>query len=68
MKKVKKIREKILLHPIMTFLILIGATILLSGILELFAFHSDYSVANANTNTLENKTVIVIVIIFADSA
>lgn len=59
MKKVKKIREKILLHPIMTFLILIGATILLSGILELFAFHSDYSVANANTNTLETKTVIV---------
>ena len=59
MKKVKKIREKMLLHPIMTFLILIGTTIILSGILELFAFHGDYSVANANTNTLETKTIIV---------
>lgn len=59
MKRVKKIREKVLLHPIMTFLILIGSTIVISGILELFAFHGDYSVANANTNSLETKTVIV---------
>ena len=59
MKKVKKIREKVLLHPIMTFTILIGVTILLSGILELFAFHGDYSVANANTNSLETKSIIV---------
>lgn len=58
MKKVKKIRERILLHPIMTFIILIGATIVLSGILELFAFHGDYSVANANTNSLETKSII----------
>jgi len=58
-KKVKRIREKILLHPIMTFLILIGVTIIISGILELFAFHGDYSVSNANTNSLETKTVIV---------
>jgi len=33
-KKIKRIREKILLHPIMTFLILIAATIVISGILE----------------------------------
>lgn len=59
MRKIKKIREKILLHPIMTFLILIGATIVLSGILELFAFHGNYSLANSNTNTLETKTIIV---------
>lgn len=58
MKKVKKIREKILLHPIMTFIILIGITIVLSGILELFAFHGNYSVANANTNSLETKSII----------
>ena len=59
MKKIKRIREKILLHPIMTFLILIAATIVISGILELFAFHGNYSFANANTNSLETKTVII---------
>lgn len=58
MKKVKKIREKILLHPIMTFVILIGLTIIISGVLELFAFHGEYSVANANTNSLETKSII----------
>ena len=58
MKKVKKIREKVLLHPIMTFIILIGLAIVLSGVLELFAFHGDYSVANANTYSLETKSII----------
>lgn len=59
MKKVKKIREKIILHPIMTFVILIGLTIIISGVCELFALHGDYSVVNSNTNSLESKSIIV---------
>ena len=59
MKKIKKIREKIILHPIMTFLILIGLTIIFSGIFELFALHGNYSVVNVNSNSLESKTILV---------
>ena len=59
MKKIKKIKEKVFLHPIMTFLILIGVTILLSGLFELFALHGDYSKVNANSNSLETKTIII---------
>lgn len=41
--KIRRIREKILLHPIMTFCILIMATIVLSGVLTLFNVSSTYN-------------------------
>ena len=59
MKKIKKIREKIILHPIMTFLILTLITIVLSGILSLFDITATYSVVNEKTNVLENTMVAV---------
>ena len=57
MKKVKKIREKIVLHPIMSFLILILITICISGILSLFDITGSYSSINTKTNALESTMV-----------
>ena len=59
MKRIRKIREKILLHPIMSFLILILITICFSGLLSLFDITSTYSVVNSKTNTLENTIVTI---------
>ena len=53
MKRVKKIRDKIVLHPIMSFSILILITICVSGILNLFDVTGVYSVVDTKTNTLE---------------
>lgn len=49
MKKFKKIREKILLHPMMAFIFLTGFVVLLSGILDLFD-------ASVTYNTIDEKT------------
>jgi len=52
-----KLKKKITVHPIMTFLILIGATIILSGILNLLDFESEiYSI---NQTTLEYQRTLV---------
>lgn len=59
MKKIKKIRDKIVLHPIMSFLILILITIGISGILSLFDITGTYSTVNTKTNTLETTMVAV---------
>lgn len=55
--KVKKIRERMTLHPIMTFLIMIAITIFISGILSWIGFESSYKVVDSGTN--EYKTTIV---------
>lgn len=55
-KRLKKIKEKMTLNPIMTFLILIAATIVISGILSLLGFEATYSKINTAgdyTPTLE---------------
>ena len=59
MKKIKKIREKIVLHPIMSFLILILITICVSGILSLFDITSKYSTVNPKNYSLETTMVAV---------
>ncbi len=59
MKKVKKIKNNILLHPMMTFILLIGITIVLSGILDLFDASVTYSSVNVKTGAVENTLVTV---------
>lgn len=59
MKRVKKIREKIVLHPIMSFLILILITICLSGIFSLFDITGSYSTVNTKSNSLESTMIAV---------
>ena len=59
MKRIKKIRDKIVLHPIMTFLILILITICFSGILSLFDVTGSYNTINTKTNTIESTIVTV---------
>src|SRR5574344_921517 len=48
--RIKRIRDKIVLHPVMTFVILILITIILSGILTLFNVSATYNkVSNSGT-------------------
>lgn len=58
MKKIKKVRDRIILHPIMSFIVLIIFTILLSGILNLFNVSTNYTKVNASGN-YENVLVTV---------
>jgi len=59
MKKIKRIREKIVLHPIMSFLILILITIGVSGILALFDITETYNSINVKSNSLETTMVAI---------
>ncbi len=54
-----KLKNKLVLNPIMTFSILILITIILSGFLSLIGFESTYYKINPNTN--EYETVLVTV-------
>lgn len=54
---VKKIKEKITLHPIMTILIMIGFIIILSAILSFFGFQA--TTRKISASSLEYKTSIV---------
>ena len=54
MKKRKKIRNKIVLHPVMTLFIIAGAIIVISGILRIFNVSSTY---NLITNKLDYTPV-----------
>jgi len=45
----KKIKDKMTLHPVMSFILLIGVTIVLSAILSLLGFQSTQYKINANT-------------------
>ena len=52
--KVNKLKEKMTLHPIMTLIILIGVTIIISGILSILGVQSvQYKI---NPNSLEYST------------
>ncbi len=59
MKKFKKIREKITLHPMMAFLFLTGFVILLSGILDLFDASVTYSRLDLRSGTYDPTLVTV---------
>lgn len=58
-EKIAKIRQKMTLNPIMTFLILILLTLVLSGFLSLINFESSYKVINENTGEYKNILVSV---------
>ena len=47
--EMKKIKEKMTLHPIMTIMILIALTIVISGLFTLFGVQVTYNKVNANT-------------------
>ena len=58
MKRIKRVKEKIVLHPIMTLCIIILLTIILSGILTLFNVSAYYNkVSNSGTYVKELLTV-----------
>lgn len=59
MNKIRKIRDKVVLHPIMSFLILILITICVSGILSLFDITGSYSTVNTKSNTLESTMITI---------
>ena len=58
MKK-RKIKDKITLHPIMTFIILMILVIVASGILSLLGFESTYNVYNSTTKEYTSTLVSV---------
>ena len=55
----QKIKKKITLHPIMTFLILMLITIIISGVFGLFNLSTNYNMINALRGTFESTTVAV---------
>ena len=59
MNKIRKIRDKVVLHPIMSFLILILITICVSGILSLFDITGSYSTVNTKSNSLESTMITI---------
>lgn len=59
MKKFKKFREKILLHPMMAFLFLTAFVVVLSGILDLFDASVTYNKVNLKTGGYESTLVTV---------
>lgn len=60
MKEKKKWKlKKFHFHPVTAFLILIGLTILLSGVLSIFEMQATYSKINPTTNQLESTLVTV---------
>lgn len=59
MKKLKKIKDKVLLHPIMSFLLLIVVVIVLSGILDAFDASVNYNKINPKTGGYESTLVTV---------
>ena len=48
-----KLKEKMTLNPIMTFIILILGTIILSGFLNVIGFEATYYKINPNSNEYE---------------
>ena len=59
MKKLKKIKDKVTLHPIMAFLILIAITVIVSGILDVFDASVTYNKINVKTGGYESTLVTV---------
>lgn len=56
MKKLSKRKSKTKLHPVMTYILLIGGTILLSGILGLLGLSTNYNIINAIRGNFESTT------------
>ena len=59
MKKISQIGNKVLLHPMMAFLIMTGIVIILSGILDAFGASVTYNSINARTGNFESTLITV---------
>ena len=59
MKKFRNFKDKILLHPIMAFLLMSGLVVILSGILDLFDASITYDKINIKTGNYESTLVTV---------
>lgn len=59
MNKSLKIRKNLHLHPIMTYVLIIFAVIILSGLLSILGVESSYKTINQVTGTYENNLVTV---------
>ena len=59
MKAIRRIKNFIVLHPIMSFIFLIFITIVLSGILDFFDASVNYSKLNVKTGSIESTLVTV---------
>lgn len=59
MKKLKKIRDKVLLHPMMAFLLLTALVVIFSGVLDIFDASVTYSRVNPKTGSLESTLITV---------
>ena len=59
MKKFKKIRDKIRLHPMMAFILLTAVVIVVSGILDVFDASITYNKINTRTGAYESTLVTV---------
>lgn len=59
MKKFKNLRDRVMLHPIMAFLLMSGLVVLLSGILDLFDASVTYNKINVKTGNYESTLVTV---------
>lgn len=59
MKKLKKFSNKVLMHPMMTFLLLTALVIVISGILDAFDASVTYNKLNAKTGNIESTLVTV---------
>lgn len=57
--EIKKIKDKMTLHPIMALILLIGITIFISGIFTLFDIQGTYSKVNINSLKYTNELVSV---------
>ena len=58
MKRIRRIREKVVLHPIITFCFLILGTIVLSGILTLFNVSATYNSISNNGSYVKELVVV----------
>lgn len=59
MKKIRRIRKKIELHPMIAFLVLTGFVIILSGVLSLFNASVNYNVVNPRTGGYETTLITI---------
>ena len=59
MKKIRRIRTKIELHPMIAFLVLTGFVIILSGILSLFNASVNYNIVNSRTGGYETTLITI---------
>ena len=59
MKKFKKLSDRVVMHPMMSFLLLTAVVIVLSGILDIFGASVTYSSINSRTGNFTSTLITV---------